>query len=634
MEYVHAFIYLATMIYLAYKNYQLEKGKGRHTITTIALIAFGLNFIGHIVHISELARGKIDVAVLDSVERTFEFIGNFFFFGIVFFRSANWLDKKSEKIEQTLKEVREFTKAFFKISDEAAKSKYLDFKLDLPEIKSDKYLKNLSRSVENMIESVKMREDNVQASSQELQILNEELSSTYEELRHLYNEQEKHLEELKKSQSELIAEKNKVDAILASIGDGISIQDKEFNVIYANDFYTNKFGKRVIGKKCYDVYEKREAVCKGCPLKEAFKIGEVVRTTRAGLDKNDKEFYIDITASPIIDENGAIIGGIEVAKDVTKRVQLEKQLKRKIEELNVANEKLVKMDKIKTNFVGMASHELRTPLTMIKGYAELLLFERAETLDEVNCDMVKNIHTSAERLNEIISDILDVSRIDDNKLRLNKQKNNIVPVIDKSVRDLKPYVDKRVHEIITNEFPEVDLFCFDADRMYQVFSNLIANAIKYTPDGGRIELSLGLVRKANLRERVSDKSALRKLRKKDNDWVEFIIKDNGIGVDLNEQKHIFDRFYEVGSINEHTSSKTAFMGGGAGLGLSICKGIIEAHEGVIWVYSEGYDISRKNGSEFHVMLPYILDLNNDELQEGVPFLAHDDDVSVSDSDDA
>jgi len=151
--------------------------------------------------------------------------------------------------------------------------------------------------------------------------------------------------------------------------------------------------------------------------------------------------------------------------------------------------------------------------------------------------------------------------------------------------------------------------------MYQALSNLIANAIKYTPDGGSIELYSGIIKKDELSQCVANQELLDKIKGYNTDWVEIIIKDNGIGIDSDEQKHIFDRFYEVGNIDQHTSSKSAFMGGGAGLGLSICKGIVEAHGGIIWVQSKGCDIKSSNGSEFHLLLPYV---DKEESAEAPP----------------
>ncbi len=625
VENIHFAILVSTAAYIAFRNYSLDNANNKHSITTMIIIAFLLNAIGHAFHIYNMAHGEIYNDLTDSVKRVNEFIGNFFFFGALFYRLSDRLEQKRVKLAQTLDEVREFTKACYTISDEATKSKYLDFNISLPEIKSDDELKKLHKSIKNMIDSIRMREDSLQANSQELQVVNEELSMTYEELRHLYNNQEKHINELKLTQNDLVAEKNKVDAILASIGDGLSIQDTDYNIIFTNDFYRNMFGRDIVGKKCYQLYEKKDAVCQDCPLKASFETGEVVRSVRTGFDKNKNVVHVDITASPIRDENGVIIGGIELAKDITKRIKLERQLKDNIDELNSANKKLTRMNKIKTNFIGMASHELRTPLTMIKGYSELLMLERKDKIDKVSYDMVESIYKSAENLNSIISDMLDVSRIDERKLRLQRTKRNISEVISLSLADLNHHATVRGHKISMQkpEGKESREFYFDSNRLYQVLTNLIGNAIKYTPDGGVINVTSNLIKKAELENVVHQKATLEKLREWDTDWLEIVVRDNGIGIDPSEQLPIFDRFYEIGNLNEHTTSKSDFMGGGAGLGLSICKGIVEAHGGALWVESEGYDENARKGSEFHLLLPFLTELDANMPQNELPFIEID-----------
>ncbi len=632
IELIHLSILFITVVYIAFRNYSLKKSENKHIITTFVVIAFSFFILGHAFHIYNLASGEQYNEITDSVKRVSEIIGSFFFFGVISFRLSDRLEKKRAKIARTLEEVRTFTKAFHTISSEAAKSKYLDFNVTLPKITLDEDLSNLSSSVKNLIDSIKKREDNIQAGSQEQQVLNEELSAAYEELSNLYNNQEKNIKDLKMYQKEIRAEKNKLDAILASIGDGLSIQDTDYNIIFVNDFYYELFGHDIIGKKCYEVYEQNDEICDGCPLQKTFETGEVSRSLREGMGKSNQKIYVDIIASPVRDENGKIIAGIELAKDMTQRIKLEGQLKNNIDELNHANEKLMKMDKIKTNFVGMVSHELRTPLTMIKGYSELLMLEKKADLDKVTLEMVKNIHTSSERLNGIVSDILDVSRIDDSRLYLSKQKNDVHNVIEQAINDLKHYSNKRGHKITLDDPKEdggkkIDMFYFDADRMYQVFSNLLGNAIKYTPDGGSIKVTTTIVLNSELQDIVNNDDTLKRLSANAERWVNIVIKDNGIGIDEAEQEHIFDRFYEIGSINEHTSSKSDFLGGGAGLGLSICKGIVEAHGGTVWVYSKGYDENERNGSEFHIIFPYLTELDkDDQSQNNLPFLMYDDQI--------
>lgn len=627
IEIVHAGLFFFTALYIAIRNYPLREAEYVHIITSFIIAMFAINFIGHSFHIYNMYAGEMFNELTDSVKRVSEFIGAFFLFGIVYFRLSDRLDKKKVKLEETLAEVRAFTASFLRISSDAAKKHFLDLNIKMPEIRSDKELQALSTSVMDMLSSINRREDSIQASSQELQVLNEELSAAYEELSKLYSDQESHIEELTKYQNELLAEKNKVDAILASIGDGLSIQDTDYNVIYANDFYSDMFGRNVVGTKCYNTYERRDAICEGCPVQKSFETGEVVRAVRGGVDKSNTRIFVDITASPVRDENGVIIAGIELVKDITKRVALEEQLKRNIDDLGRANDKLVKMDKLKSNFVGMASHELRTPLTMIKGYSELLMFEKQGRLDSVTHDMVKNIYESAERLNGIISDILDISRMDDNRLYLNRQKNDIYLTVNQAVNDLKHYAEKRSHEIKVTapdtDAEKINFFFFDANRLYQVFTNLIGNAIKFTPDGGLITLSIKKTPKGMVKEDALDAKTLLELNIRNVDWIRICVKDNGIGIDKSEHKQIFDRFYEIGSLDEHASSKSEYMGGGAGLGLSIAKGIVDAHTGVIWVESEGFDEEARNGTAFNILLPYLKSENEEGVQTELPFMTYD-----------
>jgi signal transduction histidine kinase len=121
----------------------------------------------------------------------------------------------------------------------------------------------------------------------------------------------------------------------------------------------------------------------------------------------------------------------------------------------------------------------------------------------------------------------------------------------------------------------------DGERLLQAFRNLITNAIKYTPDGGKIDIDGRMLP----------------------GFVEVIISDNGIGIDPDDHVRIFEKFGRLGNVATHSSSKTKFKGGGPGLGLPITKGIIEAHGGAIWVESEGYDEQNCPGSTFHILLP-------------------------------
>ena len=125
----------------------------------------------------------------------------------------------------------------------------------------------------------------------------------------------------------------------------------------------------------------------------------------------------------------------------------------------------------------------------------------------------------------------------------------------------------------------------DSERLQQAFSQLINNAIKYTPDGGRIEIN---------GEVHAERNGL---------FLELVVKDNGIGIDADDQHKIFDKFYRTGDLMKHSTGKTKFKGAGPGLGLALVKGIVDAHSGRIWVESSGHDEKTCPGSSFHILLP-------------------------------
>jgi signal transduction histidine kinase len=251
--------------------------------------------------------------------------------------------------------------------------------------------------------------------------------------------------------------------------------------------------------------------------------------------------------------------------------------------LEQTRQTLEKLDKSKSDFIAVAAHELKTPLTLIEGYASMLVenHERVNT-DESELQLLNGIRNGTRRLRSIIDDMIDVSLIDTNLLLINFQPVWINRLLTALQNELGYSVKERNLELIINPFEGSDELTFgDPERLLQVFRNLISNAVKFTPDGGKILVDG------------------RKLP----GFFEIIISDTGIGIDPEDQMIIFDKFTRIGSTSLHSSGKTKFKGGGPGLGLHIAKGIIEGHGGAIWVESAGYDEKNCPGSTFHVMLP-------------------------------
>jgi signal transduction histidine kinase len=252
-------------------------------------------------------------------------------------------------------------------------------------------------------------------------------------------------------------------------------------------------------------------------------------------------------------------------------------------QLEQTRQTLEKLDKSKSDFIAVAAHELKTPLTLIEGYASMLVenHERVNT-DESELQLLNGVRNGTRRLRSIIDDMIDVSLIDTNLLLINFQPVWINRLLTALQNELGYSVKERNLELIINPFEGSDELTFgDPERLLQVFRNLISNAVKFTPDGGKIMVDG------------------RKLP----GFFEITISDTGIGIDPEDQMIIFDKFTRIGSTSLHSSGKTKFKGGGPGLGLHIAKGIIEGHGGAIWVESAGYDEKNCPGSTFHVMLP-------------------------------
>jgi signal transduction histidine kinase len=245
---------------------------------------------------------------------------------------------------------------------------------------------------------------------------------------------------------------------------------------------------------------------------------------------------------------------------------------------------LEQLEKSKSDFISIAAHELKTPLTLMEGYSSMLreLLEQKKIYDEHIFLLVDGMDSGSRRLREIISDMIDVSLIDNELLSLTFQPTWLYKVINRVKEYYNEAAQSRKIFIGVTRFIGDDILnFFDGERIFQAISNVVSNGIKYTPDGGRISID----------------------GRRFEDFVEIRIIDNGIGIDPQDQIKIFDKFQAVGEVALHSSGKFKFKGGGPGLGLPIAKGIIEAHGGRIWVESDGYDEKTCPGSTFHLLLP-------------------------------
>lgn len=257
-----------------------------------------------------------------------------------------------------------------------------------------------------------------------------------------------------------------------------------------------------------------------------------------------------------------------------------------LHQMNLEQASLEKLDQSKSDFISIAAHELKTPLTLLEGYTSMLreLIEQKKIFDEHIFLLLDGMDSGSRRLREIISDMIDVSLIDNEMLSLSFQPTWLIKLLVKIEQEYQPAVQSRLMSLDINRFDGDEVLNFyDGERIFQAISNVVSNAIKYTPDGGKI---------------IVDG---RKLE----DYYELLVIDNGIGIDPLNQAEIFNKLHPIGDVSFHSSGKTKFKGGGPGLGLPIAKGIIEAHGGRIWVESDGYDEIICPGATFHILLPIL-----------------------------
>ncbi len=284
-----------------------------------------------------------------------------------------------------------------------------------------------------------------------------------------------------------------------------------------------------------------------------------------------------------------------IFRDVTKEREVLNNLEKSAEDL-------ARVNKMKDSFLGLASHELKTPLTVILGYSDLILSEMVGKVDKTFFEMVQNISNAANRLDNIIKDMIDVSMIDEKRLQLKIEDVNMNRLVELSVNELRFFLSLRKQEIVLRLDETIPTIRGDRYRLLQMLSSILNNAIKFTPDGGVITVSTNA--KNLLRNKRPDEPAhAMPIGKEHHLYIEVIVEDTGIGIDREEHFRIFEKFYEVGNIEEHSSGKVAFKAKGTGLGLAIAKGIIEMHGGDIWVESQGYNPENCAGSAFHILLP-------------------------------
>ncbi len=305
---------------------------------------------------------------------------------------------------------------------------------------------------------------------------------------------------------------------------------------------------------------------------------------------SDKSTIIcDTSAFAVYNNLGEAEEIVLVLRDITREKTIAEELERKnLEmrrmnaELIRSNQELKRVNELKTKFLSIASHELKTPLTSIKGYSEILIDNMADALSEQVFMMIERIKRAADRLHEVVNNMLDVTRIEQKQLRLKPEYMSLEEIVNECIDEFTQFTTERKITLTPTFEENLPSFYGDKMRMHQVFTNLFSNALKYSPDNSRVTIQIG-----------TDK----------NERFHVVIVDQGIGIDANELDKIFTPFYEIASPTRHSTNMVKYMGGGTGLGLSIVKGIVKRHGGIIWAESPGTSPNQFPGTEFHILLP-------------------------------
>ncbi|MFP5502885.1 MAG: sensor histidine kinase, partial [Candidatus Sericytochromatia bacterium] len=274
-----------------------------------------------------------------------------------------------------------------------------------------------------------------------------------------------------------------------------------------------------------------------------------------------EERMILVSASPVV-EDGEVRLVITIYHDLTERIRLENQLKAQLEELK-------QVDRLKSEFLSVVTHELRTPLTSIKGYAEFLEDEIGGPLTPEQGDFVRQLQFSAGQLETLVDDLLDLARLEAGRFTLRLAPVDAAAIVRQVAETFQPQAKEERLALVVKAPDRPVPIQADARRLIQVLNNLMSNALKFTPAGGNVCLSLIEAR----------------------DEIHFEVTDTGIGVAPEHQGKLFTKFFQVdGALNR------AYKG--TGLGLPITKGLVEAHGGRVEVAS-----APGEGTTFTVVLP-------------------------------
>lgn len=364
------------------------------------------------------------------------------------------------------------------------------------------------------------------------------------------------LEDLEIERSNLTKERDKINAILKSIGDAVFVVDINLKILLINEAAKELcgcVGDDTIGRNYEEVlnfvYENNNAKNDEF-VKKAISSGQITHMDNNTIliNKNGNKIPVADSASPLKNSKGEVIGCVVVFRDVTKEREV---------------------DKAKTEFVSLASHQLRTPLSAINWYLELLRDSAKSVLTPEHLGFIKEIEQGNQRMIDLVNSLLNVSRIDLGTFAIEPSEVNVVEIAESVLTELQPQIISKKHNIVREFEPDLPMFNYDKNLTRIIFQNLISNAVKYTPDNGEIRIKVF----------------------RNSEYLQIEVHDNGFGIPKDQQVKIYNKLFRADNVVKKDVD-------GNGLGLYIVKSIVDNVGGKIWFQSE-----ENKGTIFYVNIP-------------------------------
>ena len=358
---------------------------------------------------------------------------------------------------------------------------------------------------------------------------------------------------LKSAVEKLMAEEKKMTAVVNGLAEGLILVDSKDHILHINPA-----AEHILEIEEPNSEEILAKVIENDQLAKIFKedkelISEnQVATSEVTLNhKKDGQMVLRVISTAFLDEVGEVLGTVYLFQNITRDKEI---------------------DQMKSDFISLVSHELRTPLTSIIGFVSFILDGKTGTINEKQHDSLVRVHRQSKRLAALINDLLDISRIEAGRIEIKREPTSILEITKQRFDEIKPQADEKELKFSLIVPDSLPLIFGDEERIGQILTNLMGNAIKFTPEKGRVAVKL----------------------KSDGKIIHVEVIDDGFGVPIENRQKVFEKFYQHGDI--HTRQQ-----GGTGLGLSIAKSIVEVHGGRIWVD----DGEGGRGSNFQFVLPLV-----------------------------